>query len=542
MAKKITQLTLTTTPLPDDLIILEDVVNGQTKAITYAEFQATVNELSELTDVNITSISDGQFLKWDNATSKWLNIILAESDISDLDKYTQAETDTLLDLKVDTAVLATVVPANETDPVFLASEAFDFEAGDKNKLDGIETGADVNNISDINATDLTDGGDTTLHDHDGISENTAHRGLVTGNPHDVTKIEVGLSNVPNIDCTDASNISSGILPSAVLPPVALISVQVAVSEVAMLALTTEEGDVVVRSDENKSYMRNVGTAGTMADFTELQTPTDSVLSVNGETGTVILTTGDIGEDANYRFMSDAQETVLNNTSNTNTGDQDLSPLALKSNVLELDNISAFTPDTDYEPATKKYVDDNAGGDSPVTTKGDLFTYDTAIARLGVGANGEVLTVDSGEATGLKWAVGGGGASQLSDLSDVHTSTPTDKNFLIADITEQNRPLNFEVELLTKLIVRYEYLDELLDIIVELYGRYYESESDAVARELVTTWDEILSNNEIEGNRKKKQALVDHVKTNYKDLETGDVMDQEDVELIVDKVLTCYFSV
>ena len=118
----------------------------------------------------------------------------------------------------------------------------------------------------------------------------------------------------------------------------------------------------------------------------------------------------------------------------------------------------------------------------------------------------------------------------------------DKNSLIADITEQNRPINFEVELLTKLIVRYEYLDELLDIIVELYGRYYESESDAVARELVTTWDEILSNNEIEGDQRKKQALVDHVKNNYKDLETGDVMDQEDVELIVDKVLTCYFSV
>lgn len=33
----------------------------------------------------------------------------------------------------------------------------------------------------------------------------------------------------------------------------------------------------------------------------------------------------------------------------------------KSNVLELDNTSAFTPDADYEPATKKYVDDNIGG-------------------------------------------------------------------------------------------------------------------------------------------------------------------------------------
>jgi len=40
---------------------------------------------------------------------------------------------------------------------------------------GVENGAEVNNISDVNATDLTDGGDTTLHDHDGISENTSAR-------------------------------------------------------------------------------------------------------------------------------------------------------------------------------------------------------------------------------------------------------------------------------------------------------------------------------------------------------------------------------
>ena len=39
----------------------------------------------------------------------------------------------------------------------------------------VEDGSEANNISDANATDLTDGGDTTLHDHDGISENTAAR-------------------------------------------------------------------------------------------------------------------------------------------------------------------------------------------------------------------------------------------------------------------------------------------------------------------------------------------------------------------------------
>lgn len=44
-----------------------------------------------------------------------------------------------------------------------------------------------------------------------------------------------------------------------------------------------------------------------------------------------------------------------------------------------------------------------GGSSPLTTKGDLYTYSTTDARLGVGTNGQVLTADSAEATGLKWA-------------------------------------------------------------------------------------------------------------------------------------------
>ena len=50
---------------------------------------------------------------------------------------------------------------------------------EKTKLAGIETGAEVNNISDANATDLTDGGATTLH------------------THTVTKSDVGLGSVDN---------------------------------------------------------------------------------------------------------------------------------------------------------------------------------------------------------------------------------------------------------------------------------------------------------------------------------------------------------
>ncbi len=45
-----------------------------------------------------------------------------------------------------------------------------------------------------------------------------------------------------------------------------------------------------------------------------------------------------------------------------------------------------------------------GGASPLTTKGDLYTYTTADARLAVGADGESLVADSGESSGLIWKI------------------------------------------------------------------------------------------------------------------------------------------
>ncbi len=57
-----------------------------------------------------------------------------------------------------------------------ATDSNVFTDADHSKLNGVDAGAETNNISDVNATDLTDGGETTLHSHAGtISHASTHQ-------------------------------------------------------------------------------------------------------------------------------------------------------------------------------------------------------------------------------------------------------------------------------------------------------------------------------------------------------------------------------
>jgi hypothetical protein len=81
----------------------------------------------------------------------------------------------------------------------------------------------------------------------------------------------------------------------------------------------------------------------------------------------------------------------------------------------------------------------AGSTSPLTTKGDVYTYDTANARLAVGGNGTVLTADSSTATGLKWATVSG-SSQTVVTPGSYPYTTANNEIVLVD-TSSARTIN-----------------------------------------------------------------------------------------------------
>lgn len=68
---------------------------------------------------------------------------------------------------------------------------------------------------------------------------------------------------------------------------------------------------------------------------------------------------------------------------------------------------------------------NGTASSPLTTKGDVFTFTSANARLSVGNDGQILYANSAAATGLLWGNAPSGTSPLTTKGDLWGFTSVD---------------------------------------------------------------------------------------------------------------------
>ena len=102
-----------------------------------------------------------------------------------------------------------------------------------------------------------------------------------------------LQNLP--DLTLKADLVSGKIPVSQIPSIAITEYKgVAADQTAMIAMVGEPGDWCNRTDTQTTYIITQNNGSQASDWVELQYPADTVNSVNGHTGSVVLTPADIG--------------------------------------------------------------------------------------------------------------------------------------------------------------------------------------------------------------------------------------------------------
>jgi len=131
--------------------------------------------------------------------------------------------------------------------------------------------------------------------------------------------------------------------------------------------------------------------------------------ITGSTGPIATINGIVGTF--YTFQMDSTPTFTNSASLVMRGAADFTAAA--GDVLEFYQLTSSTViNTNIAKADGTTI----AFTSPLTTKGDLYTFDTSDVRFPVGSNDQVLIADSAETTGLKW-----GSVSISQ-GDLNTTT------------------------------------------------------------------------------------------------------------------------
>jgi hypothetical protein len=216
-----------------------------------------------------------------------------------------------------------------------------------------------------------------------------HSLLTSGNPHNVTKSDVGLSNVVNSDTTTTTNITDSLNKRFVTDAQLIIlgntsgtntGDETATTIKSKLGITTLSGSNTGDQDLSGLVVKNVAITG--ATKTKITYDSKGLVTSGADA-----TTADIADSTNKRYVTDAQLTVIGNTSGTNTGDQDLSGYATKNLTLDRKTASYTLVAGD----NNKLIEMNVASANNVTINNSVFTAGNQILVSQYGA-GQVTFV------------------------------------------------------------------------------------------------------------------------------------------------------
>ena len=157
---------------------------------------------------------------------------------------------------------------------------------------------------------------------------------------------------------------NGKIADSLIPKLAISDTFQVASEEEMLGLTAEVGDIAIRSDLPATFILKTAPATSAENWVQLATPTDTVLSVNGLTGTVVLTTDNVNEGSVNLYYTEERATQNFTTNIAKTASTALSDGAniyrkgeqtiVPTDVVE-DETHRFVTDTEKASYADKYT-------------------------------------------------------------------------------------------------------------------------------------------------------------------------------------------
>jgi len=234
------------------------------------------------------------------------------NNTSDLNKPISTATQTALDAKAD--LVGGVLPTSQlptlalTDVVTVADQAAMLALTPSQVQPGdvaVRTdGAGSYILTDTDPSILSN---WTLLDSpaDAVTSVNGQQGTVV-----LGAADIGLNNVDNTSdlnkpisiatqaaLDDKADLVGGTIPSSQLPSLSLTTAVTVASQAAMLALTTSQvqpGDLAIRTDGAGTFILTATDPSVLSNWKLLNSPTDTVTSVNSQTGTVVLSKSDVG--------------------------------------------------------------------------------------------------------------------------------------------------------------------------------------------------------------------------------------------------------
>jgi hypothetical protein len=196
-----------------------------------------------------------------------------------------------------------------------------------------------------------------------------------------------------------ADLVDGKVPTDQLPALAVTDVLTAESQVAMLALTAQAGDICIRSDQSAFYILVGSDASVLGNWIAMQVPGGAVASVNGQTGIIVLNSDSISQGSTNLYATSAEKTAWN---------------------AKLSKISSPT----------------AGNLVTVNADGTLADSGTAVEDLAAGS-GYALAADTGDKASLQTTTK---SDLVSAINEVFQSGASVKSSVVTAANAKNTPV------------------------------------------------------------------------------------------------------